>query len=578
MRSTYAAVFAFLLLVAAAPLASASYWNGGYSWGLSSGSEADRAVGFVSLREERCAPDEAKTMALTFKRWLPSGEEALDQYVFETETNKLKSFLHVENRKDPANNQSVPVFITYTLDPPGLVFKPDVKVGDRSWRVQAKVDIHVSSYVGAPQTASNNIHYSFAPIRNETVVIDNRSYQGVLVQAVSLSATDQNSFSYVWLPEARLWASRSGVLFPHETLPGLALKSFVANSAPCIDYDRHPREPWVGERVVFENYGTYDPEGEAVEPLWWDFGDGAAPVQGNRVEHVFHAPGKYYLKVWASDASGNRGELDLSLYPVTVLPQPVVNVTVGGAVKGVYRAEDVLTFGLEGPDAAQFVSAVWDFGDGTTSRDFQPTHEYRIPGLYELSVTLGTPDGRTREISRYLSVGNAGPREAKLAIDSPLEDAAVGPGDPIRVSGYGFSRVHFLLDGKSLMESRYPFRDLQLPWGITPGPHTITIQGLRGEEVVASATRLVTVPGAIPGGSPSPGKGGVDGSTPGPGGAVDPSVPGTQGPGAGGSSPSEAEAQGKGPRTIVPALDILPTLTGALAALAVTRLVLRRRI
>ena len=36
----------------------------------------------------------------------------------------------------------------------------------------------------------------------------------------------------------------------------------------------------------------------------------------------------------------------------------------------------------------------WDFGDGTTSYEKDPTHQYEAPGAYYVSLTVASTDGR----------------------------------------------------------------------------------------------------------------------------------------------------------------------------------------
>ena len=49
----------------------------------------------------------------------------------------------------------------------------------------------------------------------------------------------------------------------------------------------------------------------------------------------------------------------------------------------------------------------WDFGDGSTSVGLAPVHRYADPGVYEVTLTLATFDGRVACDSQTVSIGVA---------------------------------------------------------------------------------------------------------------------------------------------------------------------------
>ncbi len=50
------------------------------------------------------------------------------------------------------------------------------------------------------------------------------------------------------------------------------------------------------------------------------------------------------------------------------------------------------------------VSWSWDFGDGSTSSERDPSHTYSAPGLYRVVLTVGNDHG-SDEVTRFLRVG-----------------------------------------------------------------------------------------------------------------------------------------------------------------------------
>ncbi|QHF98722.1 glycosyl hydrolase [Streptomyces sp. NHF165] len=82
----------------------------------------------------------------------------------------------------------------------------------------------------------------------------------------------------------------------------------------------------------------------------------------------------------------------------------------------------------------------WDFGDGATSDEADPTHTYEENGTYTATLTAEDPGGRTGTASVHLTVGNTAPTvELKLPADGqpftfgdevPFEVQVTDPEDP----------------------------------------------------------------------------------------------------------------------------------------------------
>ena len=64
-------------------------------------------------------------------------------------------------------------------------------------------------------------------------------------------------------------------------------------------------------------------------------------------------------------------------------PEPIRFSSMGT----VHNAE--MSYGIFTPD-----TFLWDFGDGTTSTEADPTHQYEAPGTYTVTLTVTGTDGR----------------------------------------------------------------------------------------------------------------------------------------------------------------------------------------
>lgn len=144
------------------------------------------------------------------------------------------------------------------------------------------------------------------------------------------------------------------------------------------DFSWSPENPVDGDPVQFTDTSVGDITG------WrWDFGDGQESEDQHPV-HVFASPGDYDVSLTVIRADsitstevktveiGERPHADFSWTPPT--PRP------GEAVR----------FSDQSTSGATFWR--WDFGDGATSVDRNPSHSYAEAGSYSVFLQVGYPD------------------------------------------------------------------------------------------------------------------------------------------------------------------------------------------
>ncbi len=132
---------------------------------------------------------------------------------------------------------------------------------------------------------------------------------------------------------------------------------------------------------------------------FWDFGDGNSSTLRNPT-HLYTASGTYTIRLIASDSvSGCIDEYQ-------------ENVTIGNPIADFNLNP---TFGCSGTtvnlaNLSQNATAyLWEFGDGNTSTDVNPTHTYTIPGTYTIRLTAsdGFCDDTISSTSQVQIVGSA---------------------------------------------------------------------------------------------------------------------------------------------------------------------------
>ncbi len=131
----------------------------------------------------------------------------------------------------------------------------------------------------------------------------------------------------------------------------------------------------LGQPANFQNNSSSQPESSV-----WDFGDGTTSSQINP-QKTYLVPGIYNVKL----RNGYSNCVDSITKTITVVDKPAVD----------FEANDSTS--CQAPFNVQFTdltpgatSWFWDFGDGTTSTEQNPTHQYANFGNYTVSLTANT--------------------------------------------------------------------------------------------------------------------------------------------------------------------------------------------
>lgn len=135
-----------------------------------------------------------------------------------------------------------------------------------------------------------------------------------------------------------------------------------------------------GSPVLFQNLGRPSPGAST-----WCFGDGAVSDALNPVK-TYRLPGQYKVSL-VNDYGACRDSVTRT---VTVFPKPSFKAddTVLCSVPSVVRFSSNLPAG---------VSQFWDFGDGTSSADRDPSHTYTVKGNFTVKLVSGCGDTAIRQ-------------------------------------------------------------------------------------------------------------------------------------------------------------------------------------
>ncbi|MDQ0698872.1 PQQ-dependent sugar dehydrogenase [Streptomyces anulatus] len=150
--------------------------------------------------------------------------------------------------------------------------------------------------------------------------------------------------------------------------------------------------PWTGTQVMDSAFG---PDG-ALYVL--DYGTGANNQALYRVEHL---------------AGSNRSPVARAAADRTSGPTPL---TVSFS-----------SVGSADPEGGN-LSYAWDFGDGATSTDPNPSHTYTTAGTFDPTLTVTDPEGLTGTASLVVTAGNSAPT---VTLNTPADGSLFSFGDSV---------------------------------------------------------------------------------------------------------------------------------------------------
>lgn len=125
-----------------------------------------------------------------------------------------------------------------------------------------------------------------------------------------------------------------------------------------------------------------------TDSIQWNLGDGSLGF-GNEVDHVYSQPGNYTLSIIAFNSVGCSTTFT---YPsqISIMPAPLANFTYQQNLDEVTLATIEFTNHSTGHS-----DSYWDFGNGESSNDEDPTHDYVQHGEYEVMLIVTNPNGCT---------------------------------------------------------------------------------------------------------------------------------------------------------------------------------------
>ena len=133
----------------------------------------------------------------------------------------------------------------------------------------------------------------------------------------------------------------------------------------------------------------------------WDFGDGNSSTEPNPT-HNYAGGGAYNVTQTVTNAGGSN----------SITQQVSVSEPVQAPVAGFTALPTDLSVAFSSTASGDNLTYLWDFGDGNSSTEPNPTHNYAVGGAYNVTQTV-TNDGGSNSITQQVSVSE--PVQAPVA-------------------------------------------------------------------------------------------------------------------------------------------------------------------
>ena len=236
------------------------------------------------------------------------------------------------------------------------------------------------------------------PIENADVVIS----IPILEESFTVSTNETGYYEKIFNPQAFYDNTPSPIEIGSDGVIAKCAVDFKegyrVRTLVCIDHDTPPEKPqyiigvkkgYTNESYVFSSY-AYDLN---HDPMYYKFswGDGTETEWIGAVEaetlcgtqKVWNESGSFEVKVKAKDFRGAESPWS-NPFVVEIKPQLFVDID------GPYHAlpGEPVTFNTTVYGGYQPHTYHWDFGDGTTSNESNPSHVYEEEGIYTVTLTV----------------------------------------------------------------------------------------------------------------------------------------------------------------------------------------------
>ncbi len=205
--------------------------------------------------------------------------------------------------------------------------------------------------------------------------------------------------------------------FPNtfSTQTKLKLTANSTSSAPVAAFSGNPTSGTAPLLVNFSDQSANNPSS-----WFWEFGDGTTSTQRNPAKTYFGA-GIYTVKLTATSSNGSNTLTKNNYISVSAVGIAPVAAFTGSPTSG----SAPLSVNFTDQSANNPTIWLWEFGDGTTSNQQNPTKTYLNEGSYTVKLTAANTYGmNTHTKNNYITVNPVGIAPVAAFTGSPTSGSA----------------------------------------------------------------------------------------------------------------------------------------------------------
>jgi len=163
----------------------------------------------------------------------------------------------------------------------------------------------------------------------------------------------------------------------------------------------------------------------------WDFGDGSTSTDVNP-SHIFGATGTFNVRLIAIDTT-TCNRTDTLTFPITVFSIPSAGFSFSPIPAEENKPTNFTNF------SSGAISYLWDFGDGKTSDQANPTHQYNATGTYKTCLiainAAGCRDTFCLDVPAIIL--------PELGVPNAFTPGKFGVNGIIKVLGFGINKMNW---------------------------------------------------------------------------------------------------------------------------------------